>query len=203
MREVTPKILAAGTVALVGALCLLLVPHLPWLGPWPKALTIPATAWIGTALTGFFELLKPAARLVSWLLAHPMGWANAMLVASPYSLIIGAFTAIGWYVGGWRIAALAFVGLGLVLLSGYWVASMNTLALVFVSVPLALLAGGVIGIAANEISAVNRIVQTTLDFMQTVPTFAYLTPLLLLFGFGPVVGLIASVIYAAPPMAGT
>ena len=44
-------------------------------------------------------------------------------------------------------------------------------------------------------------VSATLDVMQTVPTFAYLTPLLLLFGFGPVVGLIASAIYAAPPMA--
>jgi len=44
-------------------------------------------------------------------------------------------------------------------------------------------------------------VQAALDVMQTVPTFAYLTPLLLLFGFGPVVGLIASAIYAAPPMA--
>lgn len=130
-----------------------------------------------------------------------MGWANAVLVSSSYSLVIGLFTALGWYVGGWRIAALAFIGLGLVLLSGYWVASMNTLALVFVSVPLALLTGAAIGIAANEIPAVNRVVQTTLDIMQTVPTFAYLTPLLLLFGFGPVVGLIASVIYAAPPMA--
>lgn len=201
MRLTTPGVLASCTVALVGALCLVLVPYLPWLGAWPKGLTFPATAWIGTGLTWFFELIKPAARLVSALLAYPMGWANVVLVSSPYTLVIGVFTAVGWYVGGWRIAALAFVGLGLVLLSGYWVASMNTLALVFVSVPLALLIGAAIGIAANEVAAVNRVVQTALDIMQTVPTFAYLTPLLLLFGFGSVVGLIASVIYAAPPMA--
>jgi glycine betaine/proline transport system permease protein len=78
---------------------------------------------------------------------------------------------------------------------------MNTLALVVVSVPLALLTGLFIGILANEVPRIRSALQTLLDVMQTVPTFAYLTPLLLLFGFGPVVGLIASAIYAAPPMA--
>jgi len=78
---------------------------------------------------------------------------------------------------------------------------MNTLGLVFVSVPLALLFGMAIGLVGDQYRAMNRAVETLLDIMQTVPTFAYLTPLLLLFGFGPVVGLIASVIYAAPPMA--
>lgn len=78
---------------------------------------------------------------------------------------------------------------------------MNTLSLVAVSVPLALILGGATGILANEMPRVKSAVQTVMDVMQTVPTFAYLTPLLLLFGFGPVVGLIASAIYAAPPMA--
>ena len=60
-----------------------------------------------------------------------------------------------------------------------------------------------IGILAYRGAPRARIsaVEVVLDVMQTVPTFAYLTPLLLLFGFGPVVGLIASAIYAAPPMA--
>ncbi len=100
-----------------------------------------------------------------------------------------------------KMAAMAATGLGLVLLSGYWPQGMNTLALVAVSVPLALVAGGLIGILANEFPRFRAPVQAMLDVMQTGPTFAYLTPLLVLFGFGPVVGLIASAIYAAPPMA--
>lgn len=130
-----------------------------------------------------------------------MAGANRLLVGSPYALTIGFFTALGWYIGGTRMAALVLAGLGFVLASGYWVASMNTLALVFVSVPLALIVGGLIGVLAHEVRPLRRTIETVLDVMQTVPTFAYLTPLLLLFGFGPVVGLIASVIYAAPPMA--
>ena len=88
--------------------------------------------------------------------------------------------------------------------SGYWIEGMNTLALVFVSVPLALLTRRVADRHRGQMKARGSAapwIEATLDLMQTVPTFAYLTPLLLLFGFGPVVGLIASAIYAAPPMA--
>ncbi len=187
--------------AFVGFLCLALEPLLPWLTKWPEVLQIPASEWIGVSVTWALEGIKPAARGFSFLMGYPMRGANTLLVSTPWPITIGVVTALGWYIGGLRMAALGFVGLSLVLASGYWVESMNTLALVAVSVPLALLAGGTIGILAYEYPRVRNVLLTVLDVMQTVPTFAYLTPLLLLFGFGPVVGLIASAIYAAPPMA--
>ncbi len=201
MNGLTPGVRVALLCVLVGAACLLLAPSQAWIRTWPQALTLPATAWIGSGLTTAFEFLKPAARFVAKLLEYPMVGANRLLVGSPYALTIGVLAALGWHIGGKRMVALVLAGLGFVLASGYWVASMNTLALVFVSVPLALIVGGLIGVFAYEFRAVRRAVEAMLDIMQTVPTFAYLTPLLLLFGFGPVVGLIASVIYAAPPMA--
>ncbi|MEO1456355.1 MAG: ABC transporter permease subunit [Pseudomonadota bacterium] len=185
----------------VGALCLALAPVAPWITKWPAAWTPPTTEWLGAAVTWFLEAIKPAARLFSAALAWPMAGANWLLTATPWPLVIGAVTALGWYLGGARMAALGLGGLSFVLASGYWVESMNTLALVFVSVPLALALGLAIGVLAYEVPRVRTAVQAVLDVMQTVPTFAYLTPLLLLFGFGPVVGLIASAIYAAPPMA--
>lgn len=78
---------------------------------------------------------------------------------------------------------------------------MTTLSLVAISVPLALVAGGVEGLAADKVAALRRPIQTLLDVMQTVPTFANLLPPITMTAFGPVVGLIASAIYAAPPMA--
>ncbi len=159
------------------------------------------SAWIDTGLTAFFDLIKPGARMLSVALAYPMDWTKALLQHTPWPLLVALVTALGWYVGGVRLAVLGFLGLSFVVASGYWVESMNTLSLVAVSVPLALLLGGATGILANEVPRVKSAVQTIMDVMQTVPTFAYLTPLLLLFGFGPVVGLIASAIYAAPPMA--
>jgi len=201
MTRPTPAVWAALTSVFVGAACILLSPYLQWVTAWPAAATLPVTSWIGTGLTATFEVLKPLARTISALLSYPMMFANTVLVNSPYSLTIGVFTALAWYLGGIRLTLLVVAGLGFILFSGYWIASMNTLALVFVSVPFALVVGAAVGLLANEFKPIRRVVETTLDIMQTVPTFAYLTPLLLLFGFGPVVGLIASVIYAAPPMA--
>ena len=72
--------------------------------------------------------------------------------------------------------------------------------MVLVSIPLAIGIGFGMAIAAYKSRRINAIIQPTLDLMQTVPTFAYLIPILLLFGFGPVVGVVASAIYACPPM---
>ena len=188
-------------VLFVGVLCLTLETVAPWLIKWPASWTLPATDWVGIWLTWFLETIKPAARLFSDLMRYPMEWANLLLNGAPWPIIIGFVTALGWILGGWSMAALGLLGLSFVVASGYWFEGMNTLALVAVSVPLALLLGGGIGILANEFPRVKSILEAILDFMQTVPTFAYLTPILLLFGFGPVVGLIASAIYAAPPMA--
>ena len=193
--------IAALVAVLTGALCMLLEPMLPWLVKWPAAWALPMADWINTGLTWFLTLIKPAMRFCSMLLSYPMAWANILFINTPWPLMIGLVTALGWYIGGVTLAALGLAGLSFVVASGYWLEGMATLALVAVSVPLALVLGGGTGILANEFPRFKNAIQTMLDVMQTVPTFAYLTPLLFLFGFGPVVGLIASAIYAAPPMA--
>lgn len=201
MTDLTPGVRAATLSVIVGALCLLFESSAPWVVKWPDAWTVPATDWVGAAMTWFLTLIKPVMRLISTALEYPMNGAEYVLTHAPWPLVIGGVTALGWWLGGLRMAALGAFGLGFVWLSGYWVPGMTTLALVTVSVPVALVVGGAIGILANERPNLRPAVQAVLDVMQTVPTFAYLTPLLLLFGFGPVVGLIASAIYAAPPMA--
>ncbi|KMW60240.1 L-proline glycine betaine ABC transport system permease protein ProW [Candidatus Rhodobacter oscarellae] len=193
--------LAGLFVAAVGLICVAIEPFAPWITAWPASLTIPASDWIGAALEYILNVIKPVARAFSAALAYPMYWTNSALTLTPWPIVIGVVVALGWYINGLRLAALGFIGFALVVASGYWTESMNTLALVAVSVPLALFVGMAIGIAAFEYRALKGPIQAVLDVMQTVPTFAYLTPLLLLFGFGPVVGLIASAIYAAPPMA--
>lgn len=196
----SPGTRAAALTLLVGLACLLLAPVAPWLVKWPASLTLPATEWVGAAVTWLADMLKPMARLGARVLSWPMDWVGRALIQTPFPLTIGLVSALGWHLGGWRMAAGALAGLGFVLISGYWAPGMTTLSLVAVSVPLALLAGGVTGIVAWKVPLLRRPIHVLLDIMQTVPTFAYLTPLLLL-GFGPVVGLIASAIYAAPPIA--
>ena len=93
----------------------------------------------------------------------------------------------------------AFFATLYMLVIGYWTESMNSLALVAISVPTAVGIGFALGTLAFHSKRAERIITPTLDLMQTVPAFAYLLPILLLFGFGPVVGLIASILYAFPP----
>ncbi|MGR3648828.1 MAG: ABC transporter permease [Shimia sp.] len=192
---------AALLVLAVGITCRLLGAQFDWLVGWPDALTVPMTDWVGSAVGWFLSVFKPFARAFSHLLGYPMEWVSAVLRSAPWPLVVGVVTAIGWLIGGLRLAALGFLGVGFVVISGYWIEGMNTLALVTVSVPLAVFLGMAIGILAFEVPRLKGAVNGLLDVMQTVPAFAYLTPLIVLFGFGPVVGLIASAIYAAPPMA--
>ncbi len=185
----------------VGVAALVVSSALPWVAAWPDAWTLPVSSWIDVGLGAVLDALKPLARVFSGLLAYPMDWVNALLTQMPWPIVVFAFVGLAFWIGGGRLALMTAVALGFILLSGYWDKSMNTLGLVAISVPLAMFMGLVIGILAYEIGWLRRAVEVVLDVMQTVPTFAYLTPLLVLFGFGPVVGLIASAIYASPPMA--
>lgn len=192
---------AALMLLLVLVIIAVLSPWLPWLTTWPESLTLPVTTWIGQSVEVVVGVFKPLARGLALGLGYLMSASNAVLTQTPWLAVMITIVALGAWAGGPKLTILALVGLGFVLASGYWIESMNTLALVAVSVPLALTMGMAIGLLASEIAWLRRTVEVVLDVMQTVPTFAYLTPLLILFGFGPVVGLIASAVYAAPPMA--
>ena len=117
----------------------------------------------------------------------------------PWSVTLTVLTFVTWAVAGWRLAAFAFFATLYMLVIGYWTESMNSLALVAISVPSAVGIGFALGTLAFYSKRAERVITPTLDLMQTVPAFAYLLPILLLFGFGPVVGLIASILYAFPP----
>ncbi|MEM9045319.1 MAG: ABC transporter permease subunit [Pseudomonadota bacterium] len=196
-----PGTLTALVIILGGLAFGVLAHFIPAIAAWPKEWTLPVTEWIGSGLGAVLDWAKPVARIFSAMLSYPMEGANWLLTQAPWPAVYGGFIALGWWVGGRWMALMTVAALGFILASGYWEQSMSTLGLVAVSVPLALTLGLSIGILAYETPWLKKAVETVLDVMQTVPTFAYLTPLLVLFGFGPVVGLIASAIYAAPPMA--
>jgi glycine betaine/proline transport system permease protein len=82
----------------------------------------------------------------------------------------------------------------------YWTESMNTLSMVAITVPLSVAIGFGVGVIAFKFPRAERVIIPALDFLQTVPTFAYLIPVLKLFGFGPVAGLVTSLLYAFPPI---
>jgi glycine betaine/proline transport system permease protein len=187
-------------LGLVTLACLLAADALPWLKEYPESWALPLSDSITSASTWFVANFKWLFRGIPWLLNWPMWGVQATLQWLPWPLTIALFAILAHRVGGLPLAVFTSLALAYMAVVGYWSESMNTLSLVALSVPLAIGVGLALGIYGFKSSKADRVIQPVLDLMQTVPAFAYLIPILFLFGFGPVVGLISSAIFAIPPM---
>ena len=170
-----------------------------WLVEYPAAWVVPITPALNTFMDWCVAVAGPAFRAFSAALDVPMTLVRELLGWLPWSVTLAVLTFVAWVIAGWRLAAFTFFAILYMVVIGYWSESMNSLALVAVSVPAAVGIGFGLGTLAFFSRRAERAVTPVLDLMQTVPAFAYLLPILLLFGFGPVVGLIASILYAFPP----
>jgi len=124
------------------------------------------------------------------------GTAEMLLTVNPFVLII-AVAAIAFYIHrSWKLIALVIPSLLLIINQGYWEDTIYTLSLVTWATLVCLAIGIPIGIAAAHRPKVWAVLRPILDMMQTLPTFVYLIPALVLFGLGMVPGLIATAIFA-------
>ncbi len=187
-------------VIAITALSLFLRDQIGWLNKLPADLVIPVVDWINGFMDWFIKTFKWLFRSINWLLSWPMAGAQGVLQWLPWPATIAGFCVLAYVASGWRLSLFTGLALFYMVVTGHWAPSMNTLGIVFISIPLAIGAGFFLAIGAYKSDRINGVVQPVLDLMQTVPTFAYLIPILLLFGFGPVVGVVASAIYACPPM---
>ncbi|WP_135506152.1 ABC transporter permease [Roseovarius aestuariivivens] len=167
---------------------------------FPDAWVLPMTDWFNAGMDVVVAQTGSFFRGVSAAMSVPMGWIRGLLQWMPWALTISLLALASFAVSGWKLALFTALATFYMVLIGYWPESMNSLSLVVMSVPMAVVIGFFIGTAAYYSARADHIVSPTMDVLQTIPVFAYLLPILLLFGFGPVVGLIASILYAVPPM---
>ncbi|QIS19987.1 ABC transporter permease [Nocardia terpenica] len=114
--------------------------------------------------------------------------------------VVALLSYLAWVLGNGRVALLTagvFLFAGL---QGLWQETMETLALTLAAVAISLLIGIPLGVWAGVSGWFHRAITPVLDFMQIMPTFVYLAPLTLMFLIGPAAAVIATVIYAAPPV---
>ncbi|MFF6888815.1 ABC transporter permease [Streptomyces sp. NPDC012421] len=180
-------------------------------GGWPQALRVDLVPgldsfadWVvdNRETHPFFlyfllHLANAATDSVAWVhdLLTSVGWAGVLTVA----------TTLAWYAGGAGRkgagpALVAFGSLAGCGLLGLWERTTETLALMLVAVAVAAVLGLLLGLAAGLFDTAQRLLRPLLDTMQVLPSFAYLLPLVLIFGIGTPSALITTVIYAAPPM---
>jgi glycine betaine/proline transport system permease protein len=183
---------------------------------YPESAVVPLAGWVTAIMQWLKVNISWLTRSVTAILGVPLDFALDLLAKnfkighgldaiiiprlSWLGVVVVAFLA-GRRFGGDRLAFVVGGCFLYVALFGKWTSAMLTLALISIAVPFCILIGLLLGIWAWKRPWADKlIVSPALDLMQTIPTFAYLIPMLLLFGNSPVSAMIATAIFATPPM---
>jgi glycine betaine/proline transport system substrate-binding protein len=136
---------------------------------------------------------------ISIVIRGTVGGLTALMRAVPAVVLIVAVAALAWLLRrSWMLTAFVALALLFILNQGYWPATLETLSLVMAATLASAAIGVPVGIAAAHRPRLFAALRPALDLMQTLPTFVYLIPTLVLFGLGVVPGLISTVIFALP-----
>jgi glycine betaine/proline transport system permease protein len=150
--------------------------------------------WVVTNWGGVFEA---AARPLLLLL----NGIEALLVATPWWLIIVILTGVAWLATRrWALPATVLGSLLFLGLMELWRDAMSTMALMIAATLTAIVLSIPVGVWMSRSSRVRRVITPALDLMQTLPSFVYLIPTVMIFGPGKIPALIATIVYAAPPL---
>jgi glycine betaine/proline transport system permease protein len=149
--------------------------------------------WLVDGYRWFFQIIK-------WPVELTLSNLENGLQAIPPLLIILAFALIAWKVSGIRLAIFSFAALTFIGLLGLWEETMITLAMVLCSVIFCTIVGVPLGICAGRSDRFDALLRPCLDAMQTTPAFVYLVPIVMLFSIGNVAGVLATIVFALPPI---
>ena len=156
---------------------------------------------IGEVIARFVDFLNEYASGVFDAISDSLGWliegSTDLLLGVPALVVIAALALSAWFLHK-RIGLTIFTVLSLLLIInlGLWEETVQTLVLVLYATLFCMLIGVPLGIYAAHHPRLNAALRPVLDLMQTIPTFVYLIPTLILFGLGVVPGLISTVVFA-------
>lgn len=144
----------------------------------------------GESLEAFFEPLL-------WFLV----WFEKLLIGAPWPLVMGAIGLLTWLAArSWTITLGAVLALAAIGYLGMWEDTMATLAIISVATLVCIAVGIPLGVLMARSDRAQSIITPILDVMQTIPSFVYLIPVVMLLGIGKVPGLLAVCVYALPPI---
>jgi glycine betaine/proline transport system permease protein len=128
-------------------------------------------------------------------------WLEKLMINSPWPIIIGIICGLAWIASkSWKLVLGAAISFFLIGYFGMWKDCMATVAIITVCVIICMAIGIPMGVIMARSNRAERTILPVLDMMQTIPSFVYLIPILMLLGIGKVPGLIAICIYAVPPI---
>lgn len=170
------------------------------LSHFPTTLQIPLAKWTDDLVKWITKAGDDIFEFMGNMFRTPLLYLEWLLLSIPWSVVIVAIAAIAWRWNSWRLSLGTAAGMFFMGMLGLWEAAMSTLAIVIVATFLAVFIGIPLGIVMSRSDRFESIMRSILDIMQTMPSFVYLIPTLMLFGLGKVPALISTVIYAIPPV---
>ena len=168
---------------------------------FPEIIRIPLRDIIDTIMDWLLREFDPVFDAIGWVIVNVMLGIESFFLFIPWFIFLGIV-----FIAGWKL--LGKVSTGIILAAmlfltgtfGYWEMAMQTLSLVSAAVFFSLLIGIPSGILMAQSDRAEMIIKPLLDGMQTMPSFVYLIPALMFFGLGRVPAVIATIIYAVPPV---
>jgi glycine betaine/proline transport system permease protein len=161
---------------------------------------IPLDSWISAFIDWLVEGYRWFFQMLKWPVELTLTGIEHGLTALPPLLVIIVLGVIAWRVSGvklgiFTVATMIFIGL-----LGLWQDTMVTLAMVLCSVVFCTIVGIPLGIGAGRSDRFETALRPLLDAMQTTPAFVYLVPIVMLFSIGNVAGVLATIVFALPPI---
>ena len=170
------------------------------LAPSDYEIYIPIGEWIEGNIKEWLFEQRPLFKKISAPIDTVLNSLDTLLNFIPFPIILFIFVFFAFKTNGLKFAVFSFLSLIFIDLVDLWSESMTTLAMIFTAVLFCMLIGIPVGILASRSNTFEIILRPILDIMQTIPSFVYLIPVVMLFGVGLTPGVIATIIFALPPI---
>jgi len=161
---------------------------------------IPLDSWVTAAIDWLVEGYRWVFQGFKWPVEITLSGIEHGLQAVNPLVVVAVFALIAWRASGVKLAVMTAATLFFVGLLGLWADTMTTLAMVFSSVVFCTISGIPLGIWAGRSDRFDSYIRPVLDAMQTTPAFVYLVPIVMLFSIGNVAGVLATIVFALPPI---
>ena len=161
---------------------------------------IPLDVWVSHFVDWLVENYRHIFQAIKWPVETTLNGFDHGLNALPPLLVIAVVVVVAWRFSGIGLAIFTAVTMVLIGLLGMWADTMTTLAMVLSAVLFCALAGIPLGIWAGRSDRFEAMLRPVLDAMQTTPAFVYLVPIVMLFSVGNVAGVLATIVFALPPI---
>ena len=170
------------------------------LSPSAYEIYIPIAEWIEKNIKEWLFMQRPLFKKLSAPIDATLNGLDSLFNFIPFPIVILIFAFFAWKTNGIKFAIFAALSLISIDLVDLWKETMTTLAMIFTAVIFCMIIGIPVGIAASRSNLFETILRPILDIMQTIPSFVYLIPVVMLFGVGLTPGVVATIIFSLPPI---